>query len=688
MNFVGISSRTMAVALIAFGGQFAYHPTVQATPQNSPSSNFVNVQDIPVTRTQFGVNVATWDYQMLDPSTISSIQTLGTGIQQFPNDGDLWNWKTDVSRSSNSPNSQWDNFKEPVSLDKWGEILRETGNQGLYIVDYGTNSTWTGGATPADAKAVTQYIVQNNLPITSMVIGSEAYGNWRANLHKNKTPQEYALVAKEMAIAIHSVDPSMKVGIDLVCPSPQGNSPQDLYWNQTVLQEDAPYIQFVSLHSYLSNQLLSDSGLLQYLSVIPTIMSEVHAEMTQVAPKYADHIQTWITELNPYAMGTPAQSITPVYGAALAESVLLFRACGATQVDWWSLHGGAHPVLPNGQLSSEVDNTPGTPYGTNGLLADGMGPEPATNTPYPAALAYAQIMQAVQNGAELDVHLGSTWFVARIANQQSSSTWFIINNSNLTQTYTLDGTEFVVPSASMKSISLSQAAWPYSGTGTAAAATVTSQVYSGVPQISSVNPCVSPGETVTVIGSGFGEQQGSGYLQLQDGTTSWGAPGNDATFNVLSWSPNKITFVAPFAQGAWSLIPGTEASIQIVSDNLGVSNIMNTEVSGPEKPVVTSTSVNNISPGEMVTVNGSGFGDIQSGGYVHLEDDGVNWGMVGNQAVFHIVSWSDTQIQFVAPVPSGPGEAYKLVPGTEAQITVTNGAGQTSNSLITLVSDN
>jgi hypothetical protein len=94
-------------------------------------------------------------------------------------------------------------------------------------------------------------------------------------------------------------------------------------------------------------------------------------------------------------------------------------------------------------------------------------------------------------------------------------------------------------------------------------------------------------------------------------------------------------------------------------------------------PVITSVSPATAAPGNPVVINGQGFGSQQGSGYIQIVDNGVIWGGPGNQALF-AASWSDTQVTFTMPVKNSA--SAQLTPGTTATVSVTNGAGLTSNS--------
>jgi predicted alpha-1,2-mannosidase len=98
--------------------------------------------------------------------------------------------------------------------------------------------------------------------------------------------------------------------------------------------------------------------------------------------------------------------------------------------------------------------------------------------------------------------------------------------------------------------------------------------------------------------------------------------------------------------------------------------------------VISSVSPATAGAGQVVTISGSGFGASQGSGYVAFSDNGTNWGAPGNTAAFTIDSWSDTQITFTVPEPSGSGGVFHVWPGTTASVTVVNNSGQVSDSAV------
>ncbi|MBV9417878.1 MAG: DUF5110 domain-containing protein, partial [Solirubrobacterales bacterium] len=66
------------------------------------------------------------------------------------------------------------------------------------------------------------------------------------------------------------------------------------------------------------------------------------------------------------------------------------------------------------------------------------------------------------------------------------------------------------------------------------------------PVIAATSPAnPAPGDTVTLTGQNFGATQGSSYLTLAQGNTSWGAPYDGAKLTITNWSDTSITFQLP-----------------------------------------------------------------------------------------------------------------------------------------------
>jgi hypothetical protein len=77
------------------------------------------------------------------------------------------------------------------------------------------------------------------------------------------------------------------------------------------------------------------------------------------------------------------------------------------------------------------------------------------------------------------------------------------------------------------------------------------------PVLSAVTPSTAAGSSVRLTGSDFGSSQGSSYLTLAQGGTSWGTPHDSAKLTITSWSETAITVTLPPDSGSIPLRPGT-----------------------------------------------------------------------------------------------------------------------------------
>jgi hypothetical protein len=101
-------------------------------------------------------------------------------------------------------------------------------------------------------------------------------------------------------------------------------------------------------------------------------------------------------------------------------------------------------------------------------------------------------------------------------------------------------------------------------------------------------------------------------------------------------------------------------------------------------PVITSVAPATASQGQVVTVSGVNFGAAQDSSYITFSDAGTNWGAPPDQATFSLDSWSDNQITFTIPSPSGSSGQWQVVPGSTATVTVTTASGTSSPATLTI----
>jgi Glycosyl hydrolases family 31/Domain of unknown function (DUF5110)/IPT/TIG domain/Carbohydrate binding module (family 6) len=95
------------------------------------------------------------------------------------------------------------------------------------------------------------------------------------------------------------------------------------------------------------------------------------------------------------------------------------------------------------------------------------------------------------------------------------------------------------------------------------------------PVITKVSPpATAAGTSVTLTGQNFGSSQGSSYLTLAQGGTSWGAPYDGAKLTITSWSDTSITFTLPSSTGSFPLQPGTATiTVTVAGQSSNVESI-------------------------------------------------------------------------------------------------------------------
>ncbi|HEX4212918.1 MAG TPA: IPT/TIG domain-containing protein [Candidatus Dormibacteraeota bacterium] len=89
------------------------------------------------------------------------------------------------------------------------------------------------------------------------------------------------------------------------------------------------------------------------------------------------------------------------------------------------------------------------------------------------------------------------------------------------------------------------------------------------PVVDAITPASAVADQqVTIIGTGFGATQGSGYVTLTDAAMVWGVPGMEPTLQIKSWSDTRITFLVPDRSGSggiWHIWPGTLATVGVAA---------------------------------------------------------------------------------------------------------------------------
>ena len=105
-------------------------------------------------------------------------------------------------------------------------------------------------------------------------------------------------------------------------------------------------------------------------------------------------------------------------------------------------------------------------------------------------------------------------------------------------------------------------------------------------------------------------------------------------------------------------------------------------------PGISRLSASKAAAGQIVTVEGSGFGPSQgTSSALQLTDHGTTWSAPGTIPTLRVLQWSDSAIVFQVPTPSGTGgDTYHVTPGTTATLQVTTVGGQSNTVKLPIVS--
>ena len=179
------------------------------------------------------------------------------------------------------------------------------------------------------------------------------------------------------------------------------------------------------------------------------------------------------------------------------------------------------------------------------------------------------------------------------------------------------------------------------------------------------------GQQVTVTGSGFGATQGSSYLTFSDNGTNWGAPPDEASFTIDSWSDSAITFTVPTPSGTngqWAVTPGTTATINVTT-SAGTSSTSKIAITSATPPTGAITGYDGLclddrgalttdyNPIQVYTCNNTNAQQwtVESNGTLQVLGKclDVNGGDTTNGTVVDLYDCNGTGAQTWTPQPNG-----------------------------------
>jgi hypothetical protein len=149
---------------------------------------------------------------------------------------------------------------------------------------------------------------------------------------------------------------------------------------------------------------------------------------------------------------------------------------------------------------------------------------------------------------------------------------------------------------------------------------------------------------------------------------------------TASWS---VTAPSPGASSSGQTQTATLSATASYTDAATGSPVTLTTRQEPT-PAITAVSPSTASTGQVVTVTGANFGATQGSSYITFSDAGTNWGAPQDLATFSLDSWSDNQITFTVPSPSGANGQWHVVPGSTATVIVTTANGTSNTATLTI----
>ncbi|GMO59083.1 MAG: transglutaminase domain-containing protein [Treponemataceae bacterium] len=198
------------------------------------------------------------------------------------------------------------------------------------------------------------------------------------------------------------------------------------------------------------------------------------------------------------------------------------------------------------------------------------------------------------------------------------------------------------------------------------------------PRIKSVNPSVAlPGEMVSIAGSGFGAERGSGYVEI--------AGIRMTSQSYVSWNDEQIRLILPTMVHSGFLTVVTDAGtsnkkVFASKDDIPQPAVDNVDAAVPAIDAIAKISGNTGSEftvGELVTISGKNFGSVSDGMSGGTQSASVFFSAATNEmhdasGVFvgadEIITQSDTEITVRVPDGAAAGLVYVEVQNRQSNM--------------------
>jgi hypothetical protein len=279
---------------------------------------------------------------------------------------DEYDWQTDKLFG--------DTWKASLDFDEVSQAARAVNGQSFVSVNYGEGSPGLAAAWVKQAKD------NSSQSVAYWAIGNENYGCWEPNQYEPTCPgwatpatvtemaNNYATNALPYMKAMKAANPNAQIGVPWAFDSgvPGATVENNASWNDTVLADDAQYINFVEAHYYPYNQFSGDTSVggnpsaQQVIQSVEAIPAE-YAKIEQTLGTYDPSAKVIVGETGASNLGTNVPC-TPAGALFAAGDALEWLSSGAVSVDWWPTDMVTSTCTNNSEAMFTSTGVPTTPY--------------------------------------------------------------------------------------------------------------------------------------------------------------------------------------------------------------------------------------------------------------------------------------------------------------------------------------
>jgi hypothetical protein len=317
-----------------------YVDDIKLTAIPTPTTVHLNVNANQVVRTVdarlFGLNTATWDYNLNSAATITLLGQMGVKALRFPG-------------GSTSDDYHWQpNTGGGTSTAGFANVVSNLGAQAFITANYGSGTAQEATAWVAYAN------VTNHYGFKYWEIGNENYGSWETDTNALKNdPYTYALHAQDYINGMKAVDTTIKIGVPVVT----GEDSFATYTNHlatntithqvhhgwtpvllSTLKNLGVTPDFLIYHRYDQNPgEENDASLLQSSATWTNDAADLRGQINGYLGAAGTNIELLCTENNSVSYDPGKQSTSLVNGLFLADS---FGQIAQTEFNsrlWWDL---------------------------------------------------------------------------------------------------------------------------------------------------------------------------------------------------------------------------------------------------------------------------------------------------------------------------------------------------------------